>query len=371
MDRRTTVAAIATCLCAAGCTQGHVASQPNAASGVSGDLPGPAPLKRSQGFDAARVNQGCVRCHTEIADEWQRSLHRHAIDDPVFQAALAIEPTPFCRKCHAPESDPSAEPDAPSIAIGIGCTSCHVSGSHILARETRAGSPSDHPVLGDPRIATAAACRGCHQFTFPNRPVVFMQSTLDEHARSSFSQAPCQACHMRKVAGAGGRAHSSHDFAVQGRAEVLRSALVIQAARLDDGALVVTLEAGVVGHAVPTGDVFRRLEVSAAAMDGEGRVVSEATPAVLEREFAIQLGPNGTDRIPVADRRVPPPGSDPPREVTLRFPAEVTRHRVQWRVLYRRMDPAMSEVFGIDPDKDAVFVAGGIVGPVSQEQKGP
>ena len=72
-------------------------------------MPGPAPQAARPG-DIALENARCEGCHADIAREWRASMHAQASVDPVYQRALAIEPLPFCRGCHAPEADPSRAP---------------------------------------------------------------------------------------------------------------------------------------------------------------------------------------------------------------------------------------------------------------------
>jgi len=346
----------------AGCS---AASGPARAPASAGpiELPHPAPLNRPAGFDPDAANRACLPCHGDIAEEWERSLHRRAFDEPVFRAARDLEPTPFCRKCHGPESDPQADPSERHAAVGIGCTTCHGTIDRVIG--VRAMQGGAHAVTADPRLAGPDACRLCHQFAFPNRAAVIMQDTMEEHARSSFSHLPCQACHMRKVAGKNGGSHASHDFSVQGRPDVLARALRVEASRNAEGALILSLRAGAVGHAVPTGDVFRRIELTAVALDANDRVVAEAEPVVLQREFANHLGDQGADRRPIADRRVPAPGGDPAREVALRFPIDTSGYRARWRIHYKRMEPAMYEVFGMDEHADAVLMAEGTMPAVA------
>src|SRR5262245_3556533 len=69
-------------------------------------LPGPAPrppLEPVAGIGAP-TDASCARCHEEIAAEWDASLHHHSWQNPYFVRAYALEPTPFCRKCHAPSA---------------------------------------------------------------------------------------------------------------------------------------------------------------------------------------------------------------------------------------------------------------------------
>ena len=58
-----------------------------AAPAVAPRMPHPGPeVPRA---DAAGDNDGCVRCHASIGDEWRESMHAAAHTDPVYQRALA------------------------------------------------------------------------------------------------------------------------------------------------------------------------------------------------------------------------------------------------------------------------------------------
>src|SRR5437867_1735558 len=100
------------------------------ARGATGErtepLPGPARSEAARSNDPEADNKACEHCHADIAREWRGSLHAGAWTDSVFQQAYAIEPVAFCRGCHAPEADPSAEPPRGAQHVGIGCTTCHV-----------------------------------------------------------------------------------------------------------------------------------------------------------------------------------------------------------------------------------------------------
>ena len=102
-------------------------------------------------------------------------------------------------------------------------------------------------------------------------------------------------------------------------------------------------------HAVPTGDLFRRLEVGGEVVGDSGDVIDSALPRALTRSFRTQLSDAGADRIPLADTRVPPPGGAPPREVVLRFLPETATRAISWRVSYLRMESEMAHVFGRSP----------------------
>jgi hypothetical protein len=160
----------------------------------------------------------------------------------------------------------------------------------------RAGSVAvaPHAVRREPSWASAGACAGCHEFDFPRRvdrpDPPPMQLTLTEHARSEHADTSCAECHM--PADAGGR--SDHRFFVSRNAELLRDALYADVRR-EPEAVVFTLAPVGVGHAFPTGDLFRRLELRVEAAGGR-----EVASRYLARHFTPPLGASPTRRARVA-----------------------------------------------------------------------
>ena len=317
-------------------------------------LPGPAPQTRAAGYDAAAENRACEEYHTDIAAEWRGSQHHRAWDDTVFQTAYAIEPIAFCRGCHAPEADPAHVPPEPARRLGVGCVTCHVQEGEIVGARAHAASPARHAVRGDARLATVAACEGCHQFEFPQPQHAAMQSTVEEHRASPYAAESCQHCHMPSVLTEGGKKHRSHEFRVS--TAMLRSAVKARAWRSGEHAMNVSLATGRVGHAFPTGDMFRRLEVRA-QIAGEGG--AKARPAVLARRFMMVPSPEGPRRQQTGDDRLPASGDA--REVQLPFAEAVAEQSVRWEVAYQRMDAGMAAAWGVDPAADEVIVAEGVL----------
>lgn len=336
-------------------------------------LPGPSPRPRAAGDDPAEANARCEACHTEIAAEWRGSLHQQAWQDPVFQKAYAIEPVAFCRGCHAPEADSGSYPSRAAQDVGIGCTTCHQQGGEVVGVRDLAGSPEHHAVQGDARLATKAACASCHQFDFPRSKGEAMQDTLGEHASSSLADVSCQSCHMAEVEGADGKKHRGHDFSVISDPSMLARAVSAVARRGEGGELLLELEGREVGHAFPTGDMFRRLELRAEALDAEGNVVMTAPSVFLARRFGDVAGNVSTissKRVEIADTRVPPPGRGV-RKAVLRFPAPTTRLSVRWVVAYQRMDAAMAVSFDLEQARDETVVAHGLIPPAPNAKPKP
>ncbi len=326
-------------------------------------MPGPTRARVSPEAAAqrARVNADCVRCHADIAAEWRDSLHRRAHTDPVYARAYAREPTPFCKGCHAPESDPrdstiDERDDAAALeraaALGVACVTCHAA-SHdadgtltVLAGPARAG-PDDagaaqaHALLRAPAFARAEACAGCHEFVFPDgsrrRRSEWMQKTVREHRRSAARERACADCHMPIVDGPAG-SHRSHRFAASRDPEVLRGAVEITA-RCEPRGVTLTLTPARVGHAFPTGDLFRRLEL---ALDPIGRAGADdedtkGARRYLARHFTTtEERPGKPVRTVLRDDRV---GARPgPTVVTLTLPGDVEPARTRWRVSYQRVE---------------------------------
>lgn len=283
----------------------------------------------------------CEKCHAEIAQEWASSGHRSAFTERIFQDAFAAEPKPFCQGCHAPESSAARQPSSEQAEEGVGCASCHVTPHGTIAGV--AGTQTEaHATDAAPWMAQSEACASCHQFDFPaysNQPVAIpMQSTLTEWQSSRFAAESCQSCHMPDVQGDDGRVHKSHRFDVRGDPEILRRAVQVSASWEDADTVRLELASGAVGHAVPTGDLFRRLELRAEAIQPTGYVEARARPIQLGRTFAD----HGRARVQTSDDRLMAPGTTGDRMVKLlRMPAHSRAAVVTWRVVYQRVGTSL------------------------------
>lgn len=306
----------------------------------------PGPAKGPRVPDRLDRNDDCVGCHSDLAREWSHSLHRRSFEDPMFQAALARERDPdFCRSCHAPESDPRREPTAREAAAGVACVSCHLDGKDgvVLAAPSPRADDSEvpHALRRTSAFASPDACAGCHEFWFPSGGraghELKMQRTVSEHARSSLADASCQSCHMLP-ARSDGAVHHDHGFAVVGQPQMLRAAVTITATRPEPGRVVLELSPRLVGHAFPTGDLFRRLAIELHA-DDDGTAWS--TQQVLEREFVGQrVGDGQLIKVEREDSRVGVGRG--PRVVEFELPADMHERRLRWVLVYERALEAAS-----------------------------
>lgn len=298
------------------------------------------------------ANAACESCHLEEAREWRASRHRSANTNPAYRRAFAVEPSSFCQGCHAPESEGAAPPPVEVSAMGVGCVTCHVveEGTVIAAAKERPEglhrpTSAPHGVLVSRDFGGPGACASCHEFSFPARagegPGELMQTTLREHAASASSGRACASCHMPRR-----RSHRSHAFAETRDPAWLRSALEVRAAIGSVGSVVLTLRQTRPGHAFPTGDLFRRLEVGAELVDGSGRALRRDVRH-LARHFEVRVG--GRGRELVGDDRL----RDEPVEVDLDVtcPGEGDPGaRVRWWVTYQRV----AEAFRGDRPEEAL-----------------
>jgi hypothetical protein len=213
----------------------------------------------------------------------------------------------------------------------------------LAAARDDAPEAAPHPLRRSAAFGGAGACAGCHEFRFPGMPGeddgAFMQTTAREHARSPAAAKACAACHMPLV---GGR--RSHAFAATRDAVWLRRNLRATAARAG-GAVRITLVQADPGHAFPTGDLFRRLEVGCEVRGADGRLLQREVRH-LARHF--QLLPGRSGRVLVGDDRVFAEPSDV--DVTL-APAPSAGARAHWWVSYQRVatvgtgtDPADAKI---------------------------
>lgn len=323
------------------------------------ELPHPAPQRRRppQPPETPWTNQRCAECHTEIASEWRRSRHRASYDNPEFLRAKGREKPEaraFCVGCHAPELR-GDRVSAQARAAGVGCITCHLPGGSILAAD-RADAPSPerapHALTRSAAFASPAACAGCHEFRFfdgrhgaTDENVQFMQRTLSEHRDGSLEATACASCHMPRV-GAGAGRHRAHFFPGGHSAALVRSALSVRAERSTPTSVTLTLTPQNVTHAVPTGDLFRRLALTAraTAKDGSDVVAERFLARHHERRDRGQ-------RLEVRDDR---PHLEP-RVVTLELGPSAADRPIEYSVVYQRVEHLVG-----DDERNAV-VAGEIV----------
>lgn len=300
-------------------------------------MPGPWPARpNTAALEPTSSNAECERCHVEEAKDWRASLHARAYTNGAFQRALAIEPLAFCRGCHAPESNPLRQGDSARQALGVSCVSCHIVTGDVLAAPGNAPKKT-HAVMRNAAFATAAACANCHEFSFPGQTAAsgeaLMQSTVTEHQSSEFAQVACASCHMPRNS----EGRRSHRFDVTRNEALLKEALKVEVRRQLSGNVEFVLTSRGVGHAFPTGDLFRRLRIHVEAVGPEFSTVAFAD-AYLTRTFITVRSPGGlVRRIPQSDTRLGT-GSARTRRIEVELSRGSAKYPLVYSITYERVE---------------------------------
>ncbi|MBL4686803.1 MAG: hypothetical protein JKY37_19555 [Nannocystaceae bacterium] len=294
----------------------------------------------------------CASCHPKAARQWRGSLHAHAWDDPVFVAEYAAAPAASCRGCHDPAGEAGRE-------HGIDCATCHVRDGAIVVSASSEAAAAAHPLLVDPSLNGVTACGWCHQFEFTDDgihdPTELLQATVDEWASSQYAERgeTCTDCHMPRRGASGG-----HVFLGLNDPSLMASAVDVvvhpswSAAGLD---VHVKVTARRIGHAFPTGDVFRRAVLSVRTDGGAQASVS------MQRWLARTADDDGqaSHVRTVEDTRVPPPGRGA-FEDTLHL-GESETASVHWALTLYRLPLARARKRGLSASQVAVPIAAGTV----------
>lgn len=220
-----------------------VTSMPPAPDDTPADLPG------------FKGSKACQKCHTAIYNDWEASMHAHALTSPimivqtnqVFASDLIRNENngleQFCTNCHSPISTlfandgrlpfASTKPNATTEALqeGIGCVTCHayrgnpkdskavltdfqqdfsVGKNYFGPFEDPAPNGGFHQATTSPLFqgGTENLCLNCHNvkndrngdFQFDLGVDLFLQTTFDEYNNdyrlAGGGEQTCLECHM-------------------------------------------------------------------------------------------------------------------------------------------------------------------------------
>jgi hypothetical protein len=284
--------------------------------------------------------EACAECHAETVAAWKTSLHAASWTDPVFRAEYDPAPAASCRECHDP---PTAAPGEHAID----CATCHVQAGRILATSSSAEARAAHPIEIDPGLAQVDRCGKCHQFNYTDDgihdPGEALQDTVEEWRRSESSarDRTCVDCHMP-----GDR---SHRFPGMADPQLMSTAIDLEfETKRSEAGIDVTLRARGrhIGHAFPTGDVFRRAVLTVRSDQAEDRVI-------MQRWLARTADADGEDSHvrTVDDTRVPPPGSG--ELVHTLHIADPSARELEWTLELHRLPLARARQRGL-PDATTI-----------------
>lgn len=246
----------------------------------------------------------CQNCHQKIHSNWKESSHGNSYSNLRFQAALQKEPRVWCLNCHAPLHNLKQElVDLPKKYVvpkiaqeGVNCAVCHVRNDKIYGKKENLHL-KEHAVFRDESLSETGICNQCHQFSFPKThdpttiySSVEMQSTGSEFASSHsfFIGKGCQSCHVANLHRLGGATDK----------KFLRESVKISSSvsKLDSAyQLKIQIEIPKIGHAFPTGDLFRAVSLRAFGESGKQLV-----------EHLIRKNVRVIDGFTISDTRIYP-----------------------------------------------------------------
>ena len=315
------------------------------------------------GLGRLAANRSCEGCHAEIAREWRGSRHRESATNAAFLAAFRSEPDPFCWDCHAPEARGDQAAESAASREGVACVTCHLdTHGEVLGAKLGHTNRASHAVVPSEQLRGSRACASCHEFGFPSQARgqrEMMQTTVSEHASSAFAAESCSACHMPR---AGSDQHRSHALATTRDPDALRRAVQISAER-NGGALRVRIAPQGVGHAFPTGDLFRRLNIVIEVLDG-ARVVRRER-RYLARHFVHRIQQDGVSRREEAadDRPGARTADGGAIQVDVDFEDAAIGRQISWQVAYERVDHLLGDSEDGAAVREAVVLASGRIEP--------
>lgn len=269
---------------------------------------GRAPVRTGE-TGAALSAQACRGCHERTYDEWSRSRHAQAWSNPIFTESFRDLRSPWCVHCHAPLDEQRSqffvgEPSEPALLEeGVNCATCHLrEGALLSGRPPSEAAQAAHRIRHEPRLRTVDFCGGCHEFRMPDfhapgRPdtTLLMQKTVTEWRASSAARRgeTCQSCHMPEGA---------HTFPGAHELALVRETLETTWTWSGPSRVCATVRARGVGHAVPTGDPFRRLRLR---LCGDATCDTPLRQRLLTRKVTLKDG----RALEGPDKRIAPPAS--------------------------------------------------------------
>jgi nitrate/TMAO reductase-like tetraheme cytochrome c subunit len=147
----------------------------------------------------ARLVGTCKKCHEDVCNEWEGTLHAKSWTDPVFQAEIAELPDKgeSCAPCHAPQELlltgfgklPRAR--TKDRDLGVNCVTCHMLGNRYAGPFDSTGHGG---VDADEAFRKPDLCLSCHGQ--PDVRPQHDQGTSFRAAATGERPAGCQDCHM-------------------------------------------------------------------------------------------------------------------------------------------------------------------------------
>ncbi|TGK61870.1 hypothetical protein EHQ27_15560 [Leptospira wolffii] len=260
-----------------------------------------------------KTAKDCGTCHKTVYQNWSASRHKEAHTNQIYRHSFSLEPIQWCENCHVPLRNGK---ELYLNAEGISCNVCHVRSGKIIVSRTPDASHNIlfHEYSQVKDFGSAKLCESCHQFNFPNakslsspkKEIVYsdlnMQGTFEEWSSSGISQeSDCIDCHVSPGT------ERSHSFQGGHSISELKKSFEIQVEYVGPKTIAIRVVSLGIGHAFPTGDLFRTLRLKVYSDSGKFReefLLRKLYRNKLPHEKNIMAAP----KILEADSRIPPPG---------------------------------------------------------------
>jgi len=237
----------------------------------------------------------CAKCHQESYTSWKKSHHGQSWVDPLFKVALRKEPMQWCINCHSPLKEQQSgnkvtgQLNPGLMEEGINCAVCHIRNGIIYASPLKKGNQSAIakmdtrakecilPIKRSASLIDGSLCAGCHQFNFPDSLGSLestkslrlgdtpMQNTVAEYGNSEAHAKgiSCSECHFRA------QNKPTHDTQTGTQNSFHISFTKVKNPETGRPYMEANLQMKNIGHAWPTGDLFRSVTIE--SLDSSGR----------------------------------------------------------------------------------------------------
>ncbi|WP_456431737.1 multiheme c-type cytochrome [Nitratifractor sp.] len=357
------------------------------------------------------TNKKCEACHLDQSRKWETSRHAHShytkndLYNKTLEYIVRRDPSKIkeqviveCAKCHNPRIDKRTFHDVDKLEVllnidaqkvhhtlnnanmrnGVNCIVCHnVKAIHLDKNGSKRGFEAVefgeqgvmygpfkdsfstyHKTVYQPILVEDPnrLCFVCH-YSDHNDHGVMVYETGREYDGTK-SDIRCIECHMSaqkdgfasNYDGKGGRVKRrvrDHLFASIDNSEMYRKYIHTEGA-IRGNDLVVTIRNDA-PHRIPTGYGLRQIDLDVSFFGNNGKLLSKAN-----KRFGVRwLDAQGKPTIPhLAVKKGEDTRIGPKQTVTVRFPIPKGTKRINYKLLYRQVNPDLAKAMGV---KDPFF----------------
>ncbi len=327
----------------------------------------------------------CRKCHSDIFELWNNSLHAQSYENPTFRATFMTikfgcgeEIGEDCLRCHAPMAYLSKDfnPGSPAMAEGVSCTFCHsissikhgnidtyynLDTSGVMYGPYETKGDAGHETQFSSLFLESELCAGCHDYV--NDFGVGVLETYKEWKASSYpeNEVYCQNCHMPimpELSVADGYAVknyyvTAHEFR-GGHSNInlshaisLETSATKNNSKLEVEVRLTNVESG---HKLPTGIPSRKLVLNVTLRSAYDNSEVSAVRKVYRKALTDKYGTiieNVPDMFLIAtdvysDNRIEP-GETRVENITFEIPDWVSNYFIETKLNYEYSRPILTE----------------------------